>query len=103
MGLLGSVGLASAGAEAVSVEALGWQPVKEKTVRAALNAVKVGRSLFTATDLTAGRVTGKAGKYSPQLGQACDKRLGHVLDVERMLGGLATGGGAFVQALTVEQ
>jgi len=56
VGLLGSAGLASAGAAAVSVEALGWQPVKEKTVRAALNAVKVGRSLFTAADLTAGRV-----------------------------------------------
>ena len=87
--------MASAGAEAVSVEALGWQPVKDKTVRAALNAVKVGWSLFTAADLTAGRVTGKAGKYLSQLGQACDKRLGHVLDVERMLGGLTAGSGAF--------
>ena len=58
----GGTGLASAGAEVVSVEALGWQPVKEKTVRAALNAVKVGRSLFTAADLTVSFVTGKAGK-----------------------------------------
>ncbi|MCH2592447.1 MAG: hypothetical protein MKZ85_05465 [Pedosphaera sp.] len=58
----GGAGLASAGAEAVSVDALGWQPVMEKTVRATLNAVKVVWSLFTAADLTAGRVTGKAGK-----------------------------------------
>ena len=64
----GGTGLASAGAAAVSVEALGWQPDKAKTVRATLNAVKVGRILFTAADLTAGRVTGKAGKYSSQLG-----------------------------------
>ena len=58
----GGAGLASSGAEAVSVDALGWQPVMEKTVRATLNAVKVVWSLFTAADLTAGRVTGKAGK-----------------------------------------
>ena len=55
-------GLAAAGAEAVAVDALGWQPVMEKIVRATLNAVKVVWSLFTAADLTAGRVTGKAGK-----------------------------------------
>jgi len=65
----GGAGLASGGAAAVLfVEVLGWQLVMARAARAALNVVKVGRSLFTAADLTAGRVTGKAGKYSSQLG-----------------------------------
>jgi hypothetical protein len=55
--------LISVGAAAVSSrEALGWQPVKAKPAREALNRTKVGRCLFTAGNLTASLVNGKAGK-----------------------------------------
>jgi len=59
----GGAGLVSAGAAAVTSGApLGWQAVKAKPARVALNRVKVGRCLFTAANLTACLVSGKAGK-----------------------------------------